>query len=68
MQLDIEKAVAALAALNDASVNTIIANSVTLSAALAGANLAATRDQIQAKQVPIVSTGGQITGWQTVPG
>ncbi|CAN7418258.1 hypothetical protein ACOCG7_24800 [Paraburkholderia sp. DD10] len=68
MQIDIEKAVSALAALNNASVNTIIANSVTLSAALAGGNLTATRDQIQTKQVPIVSTGGQITGWQTVAG
>ncbi|MGY6160467.1 hypothetical protein [Paraburkholderia strydomiana] len=68
MQIDIEKAVAALAALGNAAVNTIIANSVTLTAALNGANLAATRDQIQDKQVPILSTGGQITGWQTVEG
>jgi hypothetical protein len=63
MQTQIEKDVAALSALANTSVNAIITASPVLSAALAGANLAATRDQVQTISNEVRSTGTQTTGW-----
>lgn len=63
MQTQLEKDVAALAALASDPVTAIITASPVLSAALAGAKLAATRDQVQTISKPIVTTGTQTTGW-----
>lgn len=63
MQTQLEKDVAALSALANTSVTAIITASPVLSAALAGANLAATRDKVQTISKPVVTTGTQTTGW-----
>jgi hypothetical protein len=63
MQTQLEKDVAALSAIGNATVNSIIAASPVLNAALTGANLAATRDAQVSYPKEVRSTGGQTTGW-----
>lgn len=66
MQTQLEKDVAALSALANTSVNAIITASPVLSAALAGANLAATRDTVIPKPTPTYDANhNAITGWTT---